>query len=81
MLLCVGGEILSAQIEAAPADKAPQVTNPGQSNKQEAAKPAQEKKDDAALAAAKSPARHFDRVVIIVLENGDYEQAARRIKI
>ena len=46
-----------------------------QSNKTEAAKPAQEKKDDAAQAAAKSPAHHFDRVVIIVLENGDYEAA------
>jgi hypothetical protein len=66
-----------AQIEAAPADKIPQVTNPAQTNQAEAAKPAQEKKDDAALAAAKAPARHFDRVVIIVLENGDYEQAVQ----
>jgi hypothetical protein len=54
-----------------------QVTNPAQTNKTEAAKPAQEKKDDAALAAAKASARHFDRVVIIVLENGDYEVAAQ----
>jgi hypothetical protein len=52
-----------------------QVTNPAQSNQAEAAKPAQEKKDDAALAAAKAKGRHFDRVVIIVLENGDYETA------
>jgi len=43
----------------------------------EAAKPAQEKKDQAAQAAAKSSARHFDRVVIIVLENGDYETAVQ----
>jgi len=52
-----------------------QATNPAQSNQAEAAKPAQEKKDDAALAAAKAKGRHFDRVVIIVLENGDYETA------
>jgi hypothetical protein len=77
LLLPVGSGVLCAQIEAAPADKIPQVTNPGQTNKQEAAKPAQEKKDDAALAAAKAPARHFDRVVVIVLENGDYEQATQ----
>jgi hypothetical protein len=54
-----------------------QVTNPAQSNQAEAARPAQEKKDDAALAAAKAKARHFDRVVIIVLENGDYEAAIK----
>jgi hypothetical protein len=48
-----------------------------QSNKTEAAKPALEKKDDAAQAAAKSTAHHFDRVVIIVLENGDYEAAVK----
>jgi len=54
-----------------------QVTNPAQSNKDEAARPAQEKKDDAALAAAKAKSHHFDRVVIIVLENGDYEAAIK----
>jgi acid phosphatase len=58
-----------------------QTTNSAQSNQQsnqaEAAKAAQEKKDEAAQAAAKSSARHFDRVVIIVLENGDYEAAAK----
>jgi hypothetical protein len=54
-----------------------QVTNPAQSNKDQAARPAQEKKVDAALAAAKAKAHHFDRVVIIVLENGDYEAAIR----
>jgi hypothetical protein len=48
-----------------------------QTNQVEAAKPAQQKKDEAAISAAKSPARHFDRVVIIVLENGDYETAIR----
>ena len=48
-----------------------------ETNQAEAAKPAQEKKDDAAQAAAKSTAHHFDRVVIIVLENGDYEAAVQ----
>jgi hypothetical protein len=48
-----------------------------QTNKAETAKPAQEKKEDAAQAAAKSGAHHFDRVVIVVLENGDYEAAVR----
>src|SRR5216683_774756 len=54
-----------------------QVTNPAQTNQAEAARPAQEKKDDAALAAAKASAHHFDRVVVIVLENGDYENAVQ----
>ncbi len=49
----------------------------GQSNKTEEAKPAQEKVRDASQAAAKSGAHHFDRVVIIVLENGDYEKAVK----
>lgn len=48
-----------------------------QSNKAEAAKPAEVKKEDAAQAAAKAKAHHFDRVVIIVLENGDYETAVQ----
>jgi hypothetical protein len=48
-----------------------------QSNQSEEAKPAQEKIRDASQAAAKSGAHHFDRVVIIVLENGDYEKAVK----
>jgi len=59
------------------ANQPAQVTNPAQSNQAEAARPAQEKKDDAALAAAKASAHHFDRVIIIVLENGDYEVAVQ----
>ncbi len=50
---------------------------PAQGNKTEAAKPAEQKKDDAAKAAAKSSAHHFERVLIIVLENGDYEAAVK----
>jgi len=37
----------------------------------------QQKKDDAAQTAAGSSAHHFDRIVIIVLENGDYEAAVK----
>ncbi len=33
------------------------------------------KREEAARAAARSPAHHFDRVVIVVLENVDYERA------
>ncbi len=54
-----------------------QSITPAETNQAEAAKPAQEKKDDAAQAAAKSSAHHFDRVVIVVLENGDYEVAVK----
>ncbi len=42
-----------------------------------AAKPPEQTKDNAALAGTKPGARHFDRVVIIVLENGDYEAAVK----
>ncbi len=46
-----------------------------QENLPEIGKSAEGKKEAAAEAAAKAPARHFDRVVIIVLENVDYEVA------
>lgn len=59
-----------------------QATNSAQSKQAEAAKPAQGNKNEAAQEAARSNAaksspRHFDRVVIIVLENGDYEAAIK----
>ena len=60
-----------------PALSQEQSITPVETNQTETAKPAQEKKNDAALAAAKSPAHHFDHVVIIVLENGDYEVAVQ----
>jgi Phosphoesterase family len=50
---------------------------PAQTNQAEQAKPSEEKGNDAAQAAPKSNAHHFDRVVIIVLENGDYEVAVK----
>ena len=43
----------------------------------EMTKSAEGKKEEAERAAARSKARHFDHVVIIVLENADYEEALR----
>jgi hypothetical protein len=48
-----------------------------QTNKTAGAKPGEPTKDNSAEAAAKASAHHFDRVVIIVLENGDYEAAVK----
>jgi hypothetical protein len=48
-----------------------------QSSQQNIAKSPEGKREEASRAAARSPAHHFDRVVIIVLENVDYEQASQ----
>ncbi len=74
-LFCALSSVLPGQTTNSQINPPAPVMNPAQTNKAEAARPAQEKKDDAALAAAKASAHHFDRVVIIVLENGDYETA------
>src|SRR4051812_1123770 len=69
LLLAAGGSAARSQsITPAPATQSdqPRVT------KSEAGK-----QDEAARAAARSKARHFDRVLIIVLENTDYERAMR----
>jgi hypothetical protein len=66
-------ELLCASTSAG----AGQTTNVTPANPPEATQPAQEKKDEAAQAAARFSAHHFDRVVIIVLENGDYEAAIK----
>jgi hypothetical protein len=55
-------------ISPAPAD---------QVNQQQVTKSPQGKQDEAARAAARATARHFDRVLIIVLENADYEVASQ----
>jgi acid phosphatase len=44
-------------------------------SKSQVTKSPEGKKEEAERAAARSPAHHFDRVVIIVLENVDYERA------
>jgi hypothetical protein len=46
-----------------------------QSKPAEVTKSPEGKKEEAAGAAVRASARHFDRVVIIVLENGDFEEA------
>ncbi len=51
-----------------------QTTPPGQS---QATKSTEGKKDEAERAVARAKAHHFDRVLIIVLENVDYEEAIK----
>lgn len=48
-----------------------------QNNPSEVTNPVGQKNDQAAQPSANSGAHHFDRVVIIVLENGDYEAAVK----
>ena len=48
-----------------------------QSNQPQVTKSPQGKQEEAARAAARATARHFDRVLIIVLENVDYEVASK----
>jgi hypothetical protein len=49
----------------------------GQSNLPQVTKSPQGKQDEAARAAARASARHFDRVLIFVLENVDFEVASK----
>jgi hypothetical protein len=53
------------------------ITTVQSSQEPEVRKAPEEKKEEAAKAAARSSAYHFDRVLIIVLENGDYEVASQ----
>ncbi len=48
-----------------------------QSNQPQITKSPQGKQDEAARAAARATAHHFDRVLIVVLENVDYEVASK----
>jgi acid phosphatase len=50
---------------------------PAQANQPQITKSPEGKKEEAANAAARATAHHFDRVVIIVLENVDYEVASQ----
>jgi hypothetical protein len=69
VLLSIGSSSASAQsITQLPAD---------QSNQPQLTKSPQGKQDEAARAAARAPAHHFDRVLIIILENVDYEVASK----
>jgi hypothetical protein len=49
----------------------------GQSNQPQVTKSSQGKQDEAVRAAVRASAHHFDRVLIIVLENVDYEVASK----
>ena len=54
---------------------AQKITPAGQANQPQVTKSPEGKQEEAARAAARASAHHFDRVVIIVLENVDYELA------
>ena len=51
--------------------------NPPQSNQPQITKSEEGKKEEAIRAVERSSAHHFDRVLIIVLENGDYDVAVK----
>lgn len=60
---CTVSRVAAQSITVAPQQQ-PQIT-----------KSPEGKKEEAERAAARSPAHHFDRVVIVVLENADYERS------
>src|ERR1700747_3496698 len=65
LLAGAGNAAIAQSITAAPNHSAGQQVTKSEAGKQE----------EAARAAARAKAHHFDRVVIIVLENTDYERA------
>jgi len=68
--------VLSTSISTPTSAQSITQTPPDQ-NMPQVTKSPQGKQEEAARAAARAPARHFDRVVIIVLENVDYEVASQ----
>jgi hypothetical protein len=68
LLLCSGNLAVAQSITQAP---------PNQSTQPQVTKSEAGKQEEAARAAARAKAHHFDRVLIIVLENVDYERAIR----
>lgn len=68
-LLCMGSNLAFAQSVTPPPSN--------QSAQPQVTKSPEGKREEAARAAARASARHFDRVVIIVLENVDYEVASK----
>ena len=65
--LCPAGSVESAAQSVSPI--------PAPQSQPQITKSPEGKREEAARAAARSPAHHFDRVVIVVLENVDYERA------
>jgi acid phosphatase len=72
--LSLNGIFLTTGAVDAPAQS---ITPVQSSQEPEVRKAPEEKKEEAAKAAARSSAYHFDRVLIIVLENADYEVASQ----
>jgi len=68
LLLCSGKMVLAQSFTPAP---------PSQSSQPQVTKSETGKQEEAAGAASRAKAHHFDRVLIIVLENVDYERAIR----
>ena len=77
--LCVGALVPIAFVFADYTAAAQSITPapPSQSSQPEVTKSPEGKKEEAERAAARASARHFDRVLIIVLENVDYEVASK----
>ena len=71
MILALGAFVTTGAMQAI----AQSITLVQSSQEPEVRKAPEEKKEEAAKAAARSTAYHFDRVLIIVLENVDYEGA------
>src|SRR5437899_2141584 len=67
---------LAQSITQAPPSQPPQSAQP-QSAQPQITKSPEGKAEEAARAAARAKAHHFDRVLIIVLENVDYEVASK----
>lgn len=72
-VFCISTAFLFAWCAAAQNPQDPK--SPAQANTPQVTKSPEGKQEEAARAAARASARHFDRVVVIVLENVDYELA------
>ncbi|HWJ47571.1 MAG TPA: hypothetical protein VNS62_07955, partial [Candidatus Udaeobacter sp.] len=72
--LLVCGLLLCARPESAPSQSITPAS-PNQSTQPQVTKSEGGKQEEAARAAARAKAHHFDRVLLIVLENTDYERA------
>jgi acid phosphatase len=77
-LLAIGITLCGTVVTGGAIQATAQSITPVQSSQEpELRKAQEEKKEEAAKAAARSSAYHFDRVLIIVLENVDYEVASQ----
>src|SRR5258708_26547433 len=77
-LLCAGSSSAAQSITPAPPSQSAQPQSQSQPQSQpQITKSPEGKQEEAARAAVRASARHFDRVLIIVLENVDYEVASK----